>query len=289
MSDSIYKEIRNLKTTELRERLINLGVDYLKEGASTKEDLRKLLIKNMTNPQLKGRKRNVKEVLGKSIEPDKRIKRNTIESNSSQRSNGAPKQPPGFLKSLKPQKTIKIEKSKDEPPQNNQKSSSDSILENEQIEVPFNVDNVQTQNNESKQPNIRPRKQWGKRLTTEEDPQPKKFTEMNEQEQEQYMANLRKTSKNRIKEKSVSADRPSDNISQNSRASRAIRKTVEDTRNGKNQNSGFNLGNQRNTAIREEPEDNSPRVSEEDINTNLKNSHPFKDGRPDIVDLRDLK
>jgi hypothetical protein len=48
MSD-IYKEIRQLRASVIRQKLIELGVDYNAEGASTKEELRKLLVKAMVS------------------------------------------------------------------------------------------------------------------------------------------------------------------------------------------------------------------------------------------------
>lgn len=46
MSD-IVNEIRRLRASELRNRLTELGVDYNAENATSKEELRKLLVKSM--------------------------------------------------------------------------------------------------------------------------------------------------------------------------------------------------------------------------------------------------
>lgn len=40
-------EIRRLRASELRIRLTELGVDYNSQGANSKEELRKLLVKAM--------------------------------------------------------------------------------------------------------------------------------------------------------------------------------------------------------------------------------------------------
>jgi hypothetical protein len=48
MSD-IYKEIRHLRASLIRQKLTELGIDYNAEGASSKEELRKLLVKAMVS------------------------------------------------------------------------------------------------------------------------------------------------------------------------------------------------------------------------------------------------
>lgn len=47
--DEILKEVRGLRASELRTKLTSLGVDYNKEDATTKEDLRKLLVKTLVS------------------------------------------------------------------------------------------------------------------------------------------------------------------------------------------------------------------------------------------------
>ena len=45
----VLKEVRGLRASELRTKLTNLGIDYNKENATTKDDLRRLLVKTLVN------------------------------------------------------------------------------------------------------------------------------------------------------------------------------------------------------------------------------------------------
>ena len=119
MSDSIYKDIRHLRASELRNRLAELGVDYNAEGATTKEELRRLLVKNLVNKAQADRKRKPRDV-DRTESVNKRGRQTTLSREPGEKINPiellnkakAKKEPPGFLKDLSIKKTF-VSKSKE--------------------------------------------------------------------------------------------------------------------------------------------------------------------------------